>query len=181
MRRAHFRSRHHSRPTLNRMGNTTELRREIKRTFVPFAEARGFNFDQRYSPQFLEFRRIIDGELHLFDIQWEKYGKPRFVVNFGKSPADGVKFNGELLPPDKVSPAHCSVKGRLQPGKGPMTSSWFRQDKPLLARLVSRESLYPPSHVVGELIALFPELEAYWRDGSSGSHLRLFPLPQMNE
>ncbi|MDM7948799.1 DUF4304 domain-containing protein [Hydrogenophaga sp.] len=160
------------------MGNTTELRREIKRVFVPFAEVRGFNLDQRHSPQFFEFRRIIDGELHLFDIQWEKYGKPRFVVNFGKSPAEGVEFNGEMLSPDQVSPAHCSVKGRLQPGKGRMTSSWFRQDKPLFVRLLSRESLYPPGQVVGQLIALFPELEAYWRgSGNTGSHLRLFQLP----
>lgn len=160
------------------MGNTTELRREIKRVFVPFAEAHGFKFDQRYSPQFFEFHRIVDGELHVFDIQWEKYGKPRFVVNFGKCPADGVEFNGESLSPDQVSPAHCSVKGRLQPGKGSMTSSWFRQDKPLLARLLSRESLYPPDQVVGQLIALFPELEAYWRgSGNTGSHLRLLKLP----
>ncbi len=116
MRREDIQSRHGSWPTLNRMGNTTELRREIKRTFLPFAEARGFNIDQRYSPQFFEFRRIIAGELHLFDIQWEKYGKRRFVVNFGKCPADGVAFNGEMLSPDQLSPAHCSVKGRLQPG-----------------------------------------------------------------
>ena len=178
MLRGHIQSRRGSRPTLNRMGNTTELRREIKRTFLPFAETHGFNIDRRYSPQFLEFRRVTESEMHLFDIQWEKYGKPRFVVNFGKCPADGVEFNGEMLSPDQVSPAHCSIKGRLQPGKGPMTSSWFRQDKPLLARLWSRESLYPPSQVVGELITLFPELEAYWQDGNTGSHLRIFQIPQ---
>lgn len=156
------------------MGNTTELRREIKRTFVPFAEARGFIIDQRYAPQFLEFRRATGGELHLFDIQWEKYGKRRFVVNFGKCPSEGIDFNGEWLSPDRVSPAHCSANGRLQPGKGPMTSSWFRQDKPFLKRLLSRESLYPPGQVVGQLIALFPEIEAYWQAGNIGPHLRLF-------
>lgn len=163
------------------MGNTTELRREIKRTFFPFAQARGFTFDKRHSPQFYEFRRLHEGQAHSFDIQWEKHGKPRFVVNFGICPADGVRFNGEMLSPDQVRPAHCSVKGRLQPGKGSMTSSWFRQDKPLFARLLSRDSLYPPSQVVGELITLFPELDAYWRDGQPGHHLRLFPHPRMTE
>ncbi len=159
------------------MGNTTELRREIKQTFVPFAEARGFKLDRRYSPQFLEFRRVTEREMHLFDIQWEKYGKPRFVVNFGKCPAHGAVFNGEMLSPGLVRPAHCSVNGRLQPGKGPMTSNWFRQDKPFLARLLSRESLYPPGQVVGELVSLFPELEAYWRDGITGPHLRILQRP----
>lgn len=160
------------------MGNTTELRREIKRTFFSYAEARGFNFDKRYSPQFLEFRRVFESEMHIFDIQWEKHGKPRFVVNFGKCPVEGVGFNGEILSPNQVSPAHCSPRGRLQPGKGPTTLSWFRQDKPLLTRLLSREPLYPPDQVVGQLIALFSELEAFWQDGNTGPHLRILQLPQ---
>lgn len=158
------------------MGNTTALRREIKQTFVPFAESLGFRIDKRHQPQFLEFRRWRDGEVHCFDIQWEKYGKPRFVVNFCKFPVDGLEYNDRRLSSDEIRPAHCFVKGRLQPGKGAMTSSWFRQDKPLLARLLSRQSFYPPSKVVQELIALFPELEAYWQDGVLGSHLRMFPL-----
>lgn len=53
------------------MGNNTELRRETKRTFVPFVKARGFKIDQRYAPQLFEFRRANGGELHLFDIKWE--------------------------------------------------------------------------------------------------------------
>jgi hypothetical protein len=100
------------------MGRTTELRREIKRTFVPFVRARGFEIDQRYAPNVLEFRRFAGDEVHVFDIQWEKYGAPRFVVNFGKCPATGVEFAGDAIPPERISAAHCSTNGRLQPGRG---------------------------------------------------------------
>ena len=156
------------------MGKTTELRREIKRMFVPFAEAHGFKEDQRYAPQFLEFRRVVGNELHVFDIQWEKYGNRRFVVNFGKCPSEGVEFHGQRIPPEEISAAHCTTNGRLQPGKGASLWNWFRQDKPLLKRLFSRESLYPAEKVIGELVAMFPELEAYWERNEIGPHLRVF-------
>ncbi len=156
------------------MGNTTELRQEVKRRIVPFAEARGFKLDLRYAPQFFEFRRVSGGVLHIFDIQWDKRGKRRFIVNFGMCPSDGVECNGQRLSADLVSPAHCSVRGRLYPGKGSLTSSWFRQDKPFLMRLFMRGYLYPPDQVVGQLITLFPELETYWSIGSVGPHLRIF-------
>jgi hypothetical protein len=156
------------------MGKTTELRREIKRVFIPFIEARGFKIDQRYAPQFLEFRRIVGNELHVFDIQWEKYGRRRFVVNFGKCPSKGVDFNGQRIPPESINAAQCVIKGRLQPGKGTALWNWFRQDKPLLKRLFSREPLYPAQQVIDQLIDLFPEIEAYWEQNDIGPHLRVF-------
>ena len=160
--------------SLDHMGKTTDLRREIKRTFVPFVEGRGFKIDQRYMPQFLEFRRIAGDELHVFDIQWEKYGSRRFVVNFGKCSSAGIEFLGQKLPPEEVSASHCTTNGRLQPGKGAALWNWFRQDKPLLKRLFSREALYPAEKVVGDLIGMFSELEAYWERNEMGPHLRVF-------
>ncbi|HYR05610.1 MAG TPA: hypothetical protein VEP71_02920 [Gallionella sp.] len=156
------------------MGKTTELRREIKRTFVPFVEARGFKMDQRYAPQFLEFRRIVGDELHVFDIQWGKNGSRRFVVNFGKCPSEGVEFHGQIIPAEGINPAHCASSGRLQPGKGAALWNWFRQDKPLLKRLLSREPFYPAQSVIDQLIAMFPEIEAYWEQNEIGPHLRVF-------
>jgi hypothetical protein len=112
--------------------------------------------------------------VHVFDIQWEKYGSRRFVVNFGKCSSDGVEFYGKKIQPEGISAAHCATNGRLQPGKGAALRNWFRQDKPLLKRLFSREPLYPAQTVIGELIAMFPELEAYWERGEIGPHLRVF-------
>ena len=137
---------------LDAMGNTTELRREIKARFVPLAVSHSFTLSQQQAPFFLEFRRIRDGEEQIFDIQWEKYGRPRFVVNF----------------------ACAAGRGRLQPGKGTSLSSWFRQDPTFVPRLLLRADDRSPSAVVDELFVLFQELEQFFSEGTVGPHIRLW-------
>ncbi len=154
------------------MGKATELRRELKRVFLPLAEAHGFSIDQKHAPTFLGFRRKIAGSLHVFDIQWEKYGKPRFVVSFGTCPEHGLVPADRAIPPEQVL-ASWLPGGQLQPRHGAYSSSWFRQDKPLLLRLISRNKLYPASQIVSQLVQLYPELEAYWATGIVGRHLRI--------
>src|SRR5262249_35472387 len=108
------------------MGRTTSLRREIKRVFVPYVESKGFSPDPRGAPSFLCYRRIEAGEVRVCDIQWEKYGRPRFVVNFGKAPADGVMdLLGKHVMPEDILPSHAPIQGRLTPRSGGMTGSWF--------------------------------------------------------
>jgi hypothetical protein len=157
------------------MGKTTELRRELRRTFVPFAEQRGFTFDQRYAPQFWEFRRIRDGNLQVFDVQWARHGSPRFVVNFGVCSATEIEVHGQKLLPQSVSPAHCARGGRLQPGKGSSLRHWFRQDKIWWERLLGRQAMYAPEQVCGSLMVLFEELEAFWQSDTLGPHMHFAP------
>ena len=68
------------------MGRTTDLRREMKRRFFPAMIDSGFSVDMRNAPSFVDFRRITPDAIQAFDIQWEKYGRPRFVINFGMRP-----------------------------------------------------------------------------------------------
>jgi Domain of unknown function (DUF4304) len=162
------------------MGRTTALRSEIKRVFVPHLTNKGFASDPRNSPNFLCFRRIVADQVEVFDIQWEKYGRPRFVVNFGKAPADGiVDLLGKHIEPEDVLPSHAPTRGRLAPGSGAMTGSWFRQDRPLIERLANWSSLRPPQQVISQLIELFVEVEEFWKSGAIGPHMRL--LPSMNQ
>jgi hypothetical protein len=135
------------------MGRTTELRRELRKRFIPLATSKGFALSEANAPFSWEFRRVVGGDEQSFDIQWEKYGRPRFVVNFS-------------------SRGRC---GRLQPGSGTGTSSWFRQDPTILDRLLLRAALRAPAEVVDELIALFSELEQFFSEGLVGKHVRLFP------
>jgi hypothetical protein len=114
------------------------------------------------------------GEVHLFDIQWEKYGTPRFVVNFGTCPEDGLLIDGKRLSSEEVAASWAPVRGRLQPKRGFSTRSWFRQDKPLLSRLFSAEKMYPPSDVVAQLLKHFEELEEYWSNGNIGVHMQVW-------
>ena len=36
----------------------------------------------------------------------------------------------------------------------------------------------PPERVVAQLIALFGEVEEYWKSGTIGPHIRLLPVPR---
>jgi len=162
------------------MGRTTALRREIKRVFVPYVESKDFSSDLRSAPNFLCYRRIEADEVHVCDIQWEKYGRPRFVLNFGKAPADGVvDILGKHVMPEDILPSHAPIRGRLTPHSGGMTGSWFRQDRPLIERLVTWSRLRPPEQVISQLMTLFAEVEEFWKSGTIGPHMRL--LPSMNQ
>lgn len=155
------------------MGKTSELRSEVKRVFFPLVESHGFSIDQRDAPTFITFRRTVGESLHVFDVQWDKYGRPRFVVNFGICPASGLHLSGKDIPPDQVLAGWAPQGGRLQPRPGASDANWFRQDTPLLARLFSGATLRPAPEVVAQLTQLFPELEAYWSTGTVGKHVRV--------
>lgn len=158
------------------MGRTTALRREIKRVFVPHLASKGFSLDQRQAPNFLCFRRIEPDQIDVCDIQWEKYGLPRFVMNFGQAPANGVvDLLGKPVMPADIFPSHAPIWGRLSPRAGAMTGSWFRQDRPLIERIVTWSRLRPPEQVISELVTLFAEVEEFWRSGAIGPHMRMLP------
>ena len=159
------------------MGNTTELRRELKRRFYPFAAEHGFQIDTANGPFGIEFRRLTPDGVEVFDLQWEKSGRPRFVVNFGHCPAGGVIHAGEQVLPDKVLSYMGSSSGRLQPGKGSGTGCWFRQDRSFFRRVMLRQQPRAAAEVVDELLGLFQELQAWFRDRHVGPHIVMMHFP----
>lgn len=157
------------------MESTTSLRNEIKRVFIPYLTEKGFSVDMRGAPQFLIFRRINERAIDVCDIQWEKHGRPRFVVNFAKCGADGVVFRGKHIAPEDFVSFYGICFGRLCPGRGWTTRGWFRQDRPVLERLQCWSKFYTPQEVVETLNALFVEVEEFWASGRVGPHIRLLP------
>ncbi|MDX1914357.1 MAG: hypothetical protein SFU55_02135 [Methylophilus sp.] len=159
------------------MGRTTNLRRELKRTFYPYVIERGFQIDKSTGPHSIDFRRFGSVHIDVFDIQWEKYGRPRFVVNFGQTPSAGVTHFGESIPPEKVLSYMGSHSGRLQPHAGASTGSWFRQDYSFLRRIIFCQTDRPAEEVVGKLMSLFKELESWFEHGQLGPHMKVLPYP----
>lgn len=143
------------------MGRTTELRQAIKRDFVPFLRDKGFTLDMTDAPRLYGFRKIDSDVLLECSVQWEKYGSPRFILNFSKRGPKGL-----------------IASGRLAPSQRRTLAGWFRQDRPWLSRLISFSKLYPPEYVVAQLIALFGEVEEFWKSGRIGPHMRLLPVPR---
>lgn len=156
------------------MITTAELRHEIKRSFAPYVQSLGFELVKN-TRLFIEFRRQRQDNVHFFDIQFEKYGQPRFIVNYGTSPSAGLLINNRHFPPSEIVTSWLPDSGRLLPGKGETSASWFRQDNTFITRIISREPLRPATKVISELLQLFQELEVYWNTDAIGSHMRVLP------
>ena len=158
------------------MGTTTELRRALKARFVPHAASRGFAVDERNQPHSTVFRRRAGVSVQMFEVRWEKYGRPRFAVHFGTCPAEGLDVNGVLHAPEDTLPTWCPDPGSFRPRRGGAGNQWFRGDATVLQRLRGSPALRDPDLVVDELLAIFPELERYWAEGEVGPHLKLWPV-----
>jgi hypothetical protein len=139
------------------------LRDEVQKAFVPFVRASGFEKVSRGNSLFMEFRRSTGGVVHVL----------RF--NYATCPSSGIDIHDKHFAPADVLAGWLPDSGRLQPKRGATTASWFRQDYPLLAKLLLRTRCRAESEVVAEAVHLFPELEAYWGSGVVGEHMHAIP------
>src|SRR5262245_40753037 len=139
------------------------LREAVKARFYPFAEAKGFVRDKSTHPHFTTFRRVQSGMVNVFDVQWDKYGRPRFVINFGEVPHEASM--------DSVETQDCKILLRLQPSKS--SPRWWRLLKPWREILRTGRFRYKPTEVVDQTIAVFHEMEAWWSQHKEGPHVHL--------
>lgn len=133
------------------------LREAVKAKFYPYAQARGFTRLKSDHPLFTTFQKTDAGIVYTFDIQWEKYHRPYFVVNFTSPQNSAIARRTDL--------------GRLQHRRGGSLSNWFSTRRPWLEILMTGRLTYTPEEVVAQLIVCFPELEAWWASGHEGPHL----------
>jgi hypothetical protein len=154
------------------MSRTSTLRQALKATFYPFALERGF-VRGKATPMFTPFRRVRGNVTHVFDVQWGKYGRPCFVINFGEAPSDGVEFGGRKISSDMLAPAHCPLNGRLQRWRGGSRRTWFQLSKPWSETLLTLRWTYSPEEVVAQVTGCFSELEAWWDSKREGPHVHI--------
>jgi hypothetical protein len=154
------------------VSRSSALRQAIEEKFYPFAQGRGF-IRGKASSMFTPFHRLRGPTVQVFDIQWEKYGRPCFVVNFGEAPSGGAVFDGQLVPADKLQPAQCRLNGRLQRWRGGSLRTWFQLSKPWSETLRTLRWTYTPDEVVAQLIRSFAELEAWWETKHAGRHVHM--------
>ncbi|TLM73389.1 hypothetical protein ACONUD_10085 [Microbulbifer harenosus] len=132
------------------------LNEELKKVFFPLVESKGFVRSRSTDPHFVIFKRSTDRGEDVFEIQWDKYWRPYFVVNFEKCGVNESPWN---------------ENGRLQRRRGGSLSCWFSLFPPLLERFLNFRWKYTPNEVVRELIEKFPELEEWWLSGTVGHHM----------
>ena len=147
------------------MSQSEALREALQKRFYPFVQERGFVRGKATS-LFAPFERLAGENIQFFEIQWDKYHHPRFVINFGEF------ANSE----SRRSVVRIS-SGRLQRWRGGSMRTWFQISKPWSESLRTFSWSYQPDEVVNHLIECFPELEAWWSSKQEGPHVYIFRQP----
>ena len=149
------------------------LRKAVRSRLVPALIAEAF-VPLPDADHVLRFRRPQGEVVHVLEVQWDRRGHPRYVVNYATCPADGLRVGERSFAPDAVFAAWLPDSGRLQPRPGPTSASWFRGDVAWPLRLLGRPAPAPDAEV-DATVALLPELWRYWREGRPGPHMHACP------
>jgi hypothetical protein len=156
------------------MARSSELRQVLQERFYPFADQQGFVRSKSSHPHFMVFRRQREAVIHVFDVQWDKYHKPRFVINFGAALATSMDAAGTPVPAEHVNPSDCTIVRRLQRQRGGSMGCWFQLRKPWLEVLRSGALSYSPAEAVDQAILAFAEVEAWWATRVEGPHVYIW-------
>ena len=151
----------------------TALRNAVRSRLVPALIAEDF-LPLPDADHTLRFRRPQGAVVHLLEVQWDRHGRPRYVVNSATCPADGLAVGDRRFPVEAVFAGWLPDSGRLQPRPGSTTAFWFRGDLAWPLRLLGRRPPAPDA-VVDATVALLPELWRYWREGRVGPHMHACP------
>jgi hypothetical protein len=153
------------------MAKTKPIRDALRTIFYPHVFSLGFELDKRWQPQFVVFRRFSSNVVQVFEIQWDKYHRPKFVINFSEAPLDGVEFGEKWMEAKDIAPVHCGTYRRLMRSRGRLTYSWFQLRRPLIKQLVLLKRNYEPEEVAAQVVQLFDEVEDWWANKVIGRHV----------
>jgi hypothetical protein len=118
------------------MAKTKPIRDSLTAVFFPHVLSLGFELDKRWQPLFMVFRRFSTNAVHVFEIQWDKYHRPKFVINFSEAPLGGVEFGEKWMDSKDIAPVHCGTYLHLMRSRGRFTYKWFQLRRPLIEQLV---------------------------------------------
>jgi len=121
-----------------------------------------------YSHLFIRLSRWNGPSLELVNIQFDLRGRPRFVMNLGVVPEKGVDYCGQKYSQEAADIAHLSQKARLY-ASNRFFMRWFG------IPFFRIPALRNPSldKIVKQAVDLFPQAEAWLRDDTVGSNIRV--------
>src|SRR5262245_35073619 len=122
-----------------------KLRQVINEKLVPVLLAAGFKGPTKVEGNSLshEYRRNSSLGTQVLSIQFEKYQRPRFVLNLHIEREEG----------------NVNCLGRLKAKPGGSVGSWFRADRPWWQRVILRRDNTLEVDAVEQCVAVFSETE----------------------
>jgi hypothetical protein len=168
------------------VGSTTHVvRRTIKKgrspkigdvgafRFSEFVHRLSFESEPGGALQF-PFRRRNPQKHDLIDVQFDKYHRPRFILNFGQVGLDGlIDAYGRYIKVDDVRIYHLVEGGRLNARPRLVLEHWFGVGPPAVRPVESAADLE-----IEKLIRLFPQVERWFTTGRIGWNLSILKKPE---
>jgi hypothetical protein len=149
------------------------IRALVGSRFAELVKSRGFE-RRRGSVRLYRFRRKSAERHDLLEVQFDRYMRPRFIVNFGTVSSDGlVDGYGRNLAADDVQIVHLSVSGRLNACPRLLLEYWFGVGWVTIGSAERAAELQ-----IDKLTRLFPHVEHWFATGRAGLHLAVRNEPQ---
>ncbi len=171
-----FRGRLHTSMAKGSTSIRTALRHELQDQFVRVFTDKGFrcaplpigagSTDARSSFPLGHLERMRGGELELIDIQFDKYRRPRFVINFGVIPEEGISTPwGHHVERDAATASDAPEACRLYSSSFGMR--WFALG------IFSSKSSKSVKRLVDKAMELSPEIDQWFLSRTVGKHMRV--------
>ena len=155
----------------------TVLRQELQNRFVKAFVEKGFasgpvptggksSPDPRSIYPLGQLTRLRGNDLNIIDVQFDKYRTPKFVINFGIIPENGVYTTwGEHVERDIASAYDAPERCRLYNSTFGMR--WFA------IGFFSSKSRQSIERLVDKAVELSPEIDAWFSSKVVGKHMRV--------
>jgi hypothetical protein len=149
------------------------IRALVGSRFAELVKSRGFE-RRRGSVRLYRFRRKSAERHDLLEVQFDRYMRPRFIVNFGTVSSDGlVDGYGRNLAADDVQIVHLPVSGRLNACPRLLLEYWFGVGWVTIGSAERAAELQ-----IDKLTRLFPHVEHWFATGRAGLRLAVRNEPQ---
>lgn len=139
------------------MTTRSRLRDEIGSRLVPALFARGFAGPGKIRGNKImhEYRRPKGECSDVVAIQFEKYQKPRFVLNLWIEPPGGETAT--------IEGGGITIQGRITPKRGVSTRAWFCADRPFWQRVFGIRST-TERRAVDQALSFLDEIDDWFRE-----------------
>lgn len=119
--------------------------------------------------EFYSFRRPGEERDEIIEVQFDKHNRPKFVLNFGIVPANGIiDAYGRFVDKGNVQIAHLAKSGRLY--ALPYSQFWFRPNVLFGFRTLECSVKKGVAH----LIHVFWQVEQWFETGELKPNIRLY-------
>jgi len=142
---------------------------------LPLPGAEMTSHEMRLSFPFGYMRRIKDRNFELLEVQLDKHGGAKFVVNFGIVPPEGADVPWKHFEQTEARVSALSESYRLYSSRWCM--KWF--SAPWLTTAFDLESRTRTA--VDRAIELYPEIEAWFAARTVGPHMRRIGYPSVGQ